>query len=83
MPTLDEVVPASCSWRGGIVISLFVNNLPQDGPIYARFGHIVVKTVGVQRSVQFNQVCLLPKTGSEDPPCAGMHGSGGARPMRG
>ena len=49
MPTLDEAVPASCSWRGGIVISLFVNNLPQDGPIYARFGETVVKTVGVQR----------------------------------
>jgi hypothetical protein len=51
MPTLDEAVPASCSWRGGIVISLFVNNLPQDGPIYARFGDTVVKTVGVQCSM--------------------------------
>ena len=50
-PTLDEVLPASCSWRGGIIISLFVNNLPQDGPIYARFGHIVVKTVSVQCSM--------------------------------
>ena len=52
MPTLDEAVPASCSWRGGIVIALLVHNLPQDGPIYARFGYIVVKTVSVQCSIQ-------------------------------
>ena len=58
MPTLDEAVPASCSWRGGIVIALLVNNLPPDGPIYARFGHNVVKTVGVQCSMKFNEVRL-------------------------
>ena len=56
MPTLDEALPASCSWRGGIIISLFVTNVPQDGPIYARFGHTVVKTVGVPCSMQFNEV---------------------------
>ena len=83
MPTLDEAVPASCSWRGGVAISLFVNNLPQDGPIYARFGHIVVKTVGLQGSMQFTEVCLLPEPGSEDPPCTGMQGPGSTRPMRG
>ena len=82
MPTLDEAIPASCSWRGGIVISLFVNNLPQDGPIYARFGHIVVKTVSVQCLMQFNEARLSRELGSEDPPCAGMQGPGGARPMR-
>ena len=81
MPTLDEAVPASCSWRGGIAISLFVNNLPQEGPIYARFGHIVVKTVGLQGSMQFNEGCLLLELGSEDPPCTGMQGPGSAGPM--
>ena len=83
MPTLDEAVPASCSWRGGIVISLLVNSLPQDGPIYARFGHIVVKTVGVQCSMQFNELCLSLEPGSENPPRVGMQGPSGARPMRG
>ena len=82
LPTLDEAVPASCSWRGGIVISLLVHNLPQDGPVYARFGHIVVKTVGVQCSIQFNEVCLSLEPGSEDPPHAGMQGPSGDRPMR-
>ena len=47
MPTLDEAVPSSCNWRGGIAVSLFVNDLPQDGPVYARFGGTVVSTVGV------------------------------------
>lgn len=46
MPTLLEVVPPSCSWHDEIVVSLFVHNLPQDGPIYARFGGSVVATVG-------------------------------------
>ncbi len=82
MPTLDEAVPASCNWRGGIVISLFVNNLPRDGPIYARFGHTVVKTVGVPCSMQFNEVCLSLELGSEDPRCAGMQGPSSTRPMR-
>jgi len=81
IPTLDEVVPPSCNWRGGIAVSLFVNNLPQDGPIYARFGGIVVRTVGVPyNSLRF---AYRPNSGSEDPPCAGMHGPIGARSGRG
>ena len=48
IPTLFDVVPPSCTWHSGTVVSLFVNNLPQDGPIYARFGGTVVNTVGVQ-----------------------------------
>ena len=47
-PMLVEVVPSSSTPPGGITVSLFVNNLPQDGPIYARFGSTVVDTVGVQ-----------------------------------
>ena len=48
MPTLDEAVPSSCNWRGGIFIALFVSNLPSDESIYARFGPTVVKTVSFQ-----------------------------------
>jgi hypothetical protein len=44
-PTLIETVPSSCNWRGGIRISLFVENLPFGGSIYARFGGVVVSTV--------------------------------------
>jgi hypothetical protein len=66
MPTLDEAVPPSCNWRGGILISLFVTNLPQGGPIYARFGEKVVKTVSVQcSSLRFAH---RSNPGSEDPP---------------
>jgi len=79
MPTLDEAVPASCSSRGSIVVSLFVNNLPPGGPIYARFKDIVVKTVGVEsNSVRF---AYRPNTGPEDPPCVDMQGSVGTGPM--
>ena len=46
IPTLFDVIPPSCTWDTGSDVSLFVNNLPQDGPIYARFGGIVVATVG-------------------------------------
>ena len=45
IPILEEVIPASCNWRGGIYVSLLINNLPPDGPVYARFGCIVVPTV--------------------------------------
>jgi hypothetical protein len=79
MPTLDEAVPRSCSWRGGIDVSLFVNNLPQDGPIYARFGDTVVKTVGVPCNSMTFAYCLNSEL--EDPPCAGMQGPGSDRPM--
>ena len=75
MPTLDEAVPASCSWRGGIVISLFVNNLPQDGPIYARFGGTVVKTVGVQLSIYFNEARLSLELRIGRPPMCWLAGS--------
>ena len=56
MPILDKAVPASCSCRGSIVVSLFVNNLPPGGPIYARFKDIVVKTAQyrIANSVIFN-----------------------------
>jgi len=78
MPTLYEVVPASHSRRGGIV-SLFVSNLPPDGPIYARFKDIVVKTVGVEcNSLRF---AYRPNSGPEDPPCIDMQGSVGTGPM--
>ena len=79
VPTLDEVVPPSCSWRGGIFITLFVSNLPQDGLIYARFGYIVVRTVRVQRNS--SRVTHRSNSGSEDPPCVGMQGPCGVRPM--
>ena len=75
MPTLDEAVPASCSWRGGIVISLFVNNLPQDGPIYARFGDTVVKTVGFQLSIYFNEARLSLELRTGRPPMCWHAGS--------
>ena len=79
MPTLDEAVPPSCSYRGNIVVSLFVNNLPPHEPIYARFGETVVKTVCVQcSSLRF---AYRSNSGSEDPPCVDMQGSAGARPM--
>ena len=65
MPTLDEAVPSNCTWRGGIFISLFVSNLPPDGPLYARFGLTVVKTV----RVQCNSLRVADRLdiGSEDP----------------
>jgi len=79
MPTLDEAVPPSCCWHGGIVLSLFVNNLPQDGPIYARFGYHVVKTVRVHTNP--SKVAHRSNPGSEGPWCAGMQGPGSGRPM--
>ena len=79
MPTLVEVVPPSCKWHDGIIVSLFVNNLPQDGPIYARFGGAVVDTVGVQYdSLRFTH---RSNSVSENPPCADMQGPAGAMPM--
>ena len=81
MPTLDEVVPQSCSWRGGIFVSLFVSNLPPDGHIYARFGYTVVKTVRVQSDLL--RVPHRSHLGSEDPSCTGLQGPGNRRPMRG
>ena len=45
IPTLTEAIPASCNWRGGIYVSLLIDNVPPDGPIYARFGCNVVPTV--------------------------------------
>jgi hypothetical protein len=79
VPTLDEVLPPSCSWRGGIFITLFVSNLPQNGIIYARFGYIVVRTVRVQRNS--SRVTHRSNSGSEDPPCVGMQGPCGVGPM--
>lgn len=78
MPTLDEAIPSSCNWRGGTTVSLFVNNLPQDGPIYARFGDTVVNTV----SVQYNPLRFThrPNPVSENPPCVDMQGPASARP---
>lgn len=80
MPTLDEAVPASCSWRGGIFVSLYVSDLPQDAPLYARFGYNVVRTV----CVRFNPLRVAHRShpGSEDPPYIGMQGPGGRGPMR-
>ena len=79
MPILVEVVPPSCIWRGGMAVSLFVNNLPQDGPIYVSFGGTIVDTVGVQygslRSTHRS------KSVSEDPRCADMQGPTRAMPM--
>ena len=79
MPTLDEVVPPSCIWRGGIPVSLFVSNLPQDGQLYARFGYVVVKTVRVQSNSL--RVAHRSHSGSEDPSCTGLQGPGSSRPM--
>ena len=80
MPTLDEAVPASCNWRGGIFISLYVSNLPPDGPLYARFGYIVVKTVRVQFNIL--RVAHRSHLGSEDLPYTVMQGPGGRRSLR-
>lgn len=44
-PTLTEAIAASCNWRGGIYVSLLIDNVPPDGLIFARFGAIVVPTV--------------------------------------
>jgi len=79
VPTLDEAVPPSCSWRGGIYISLFVNNLPHDGRVYARFGLNVVKTVRVQCTA--SRVAHRSSSGSEEPACSGMQGSASNRAM--
>lgn len=56
-PTLTEVVPSNYNWRGGIRVSLYIDNLPSGGSVYARFGSVVVSTV------HLNQIESLTLTG--------------------
>ena len=44
-PILTEVIPASCNWRGGISVSLVIDNLPPGGSIFVKFGCVAVPTV--------------------------------------